>query len=72
MRRYRMEGAITPQAIFSPELPEGWVVKSSGDRWIITVYSRSAGCGNRSVGHRTGLPAGMEKSGCILSAGLVY
>ena len=32
-----MSLTITPQAIFSPELPAGWDVKSSGEPWIITV-----------------------------------
>lgn len=34
---YLAVGSITPQAIFSPALPEGEVVKSSGEAWIITV-----------------------------------
>ena len=33
----RYTGAITPQAIFSPELPAGCEVKSSGLRCIITT-----------------------------------
>ena len=29
---------ISPQAIFSPAFPEGWVEKSSGEECIITVF----------------------------------
>lgn len=30
-------GPIFPQAIFSPEFPEGWEVKSSGLLWMTRV-----------------------------------
>lgn len=29
---------ITPQAVFAPELPDGWVVKSSGWLWMILTF----------------------------------
>ena len=30
--------SILPQAIFVPELPLGWLLKSSGISWIITTF----------------------------------
>ena len=40
---------ISPQAIFSPALPDGCVVKSSGFKWTITVFPRTSRTENRSV-----------------------
>ena len=40
---------ITPQAIFSPALPEGWVVKSSGPLWMMTVLPTTSCKWKRSV-----------------------
>ena len=34
---YPMGRRISPQAILSPEFPDGWVVKSSGFAWITTA-----------------------------------
>lgn len=41
--------SITPQAIFSPEFPEGWVVKSSGEEWIIMVRPKISSGVTRAV-----------------------
>jgi hypothetical protein len=30
---------ITPQAIFVLELPDGWVVKLSGQSWVMAVFA---------------------------------
>ena len=38
---------ITPQPIFSPELPEGCVTKSSGIRWMMTERPRISGMPKR-------------------------
>ena len=40
---------ITPQAIFSPEWPEGWVAKSSGMAWMTTVRPMTSARRNRPV-----------------------
>ena len=40
---------ISPQAIFSPALPDGRVVKSSGFKWMITGFTRTSRTENRSV-----------------------
>ena len=40
---------MTPQAIFEPELPEGWVVKSSGALWMRMVLPMISQAVNRSV-----------------------
>ena len=39
----------TPQAIFFPEFPAGWVVKSSGMSWMTTVRPTTSGTVKRSV-----------------------
>ena len=40
---------ITPQAIFSPEWPEGWVAKSSGMAWMTTVRPMTSATRKRPV-----------------------
>lgn len=40
---------ILPQAIFSPEFPDGWVVKSSGEPRMITVLPITSSTENLSV-----------------------
>ena len=43
---------ITPQAILVPEFPDGWVVKSSGWSWIITVLPITSSMEKRLVRNR--------------------
>lgn len=42
LRRRPQNRRITPQAIFSPAAPAGWLVKSSGMLWITTVLPMSS------------------------------
>ncbi len=42
-------GRIRPQAILAPELPAGWVVKSSGCAWMMTVLPATSSIEKRLV-----------------------